>query len=38
MKIARLVRGKLKFKLRATRLVGGGTTQLTTQIVHKRKR
>jgi hypothetical protein len=38
VKIGRLVRGKLAFKLRATRLSGGGSAQLTTQLVRSRRR
>jgi len=38
VKIGRLVRGKLAFKLKATRLSGGGSAKLTTQIVRSRNR
>jgi hypothetical protein len=37
VKISRLVRGKLVFKLKATRLSGGGNAELTTQVVRSRK-
>ena len=36
VKIGRLVRGKLVFKLKATRLTSGGSVDLTTQIVRSR--
>jgi hypothetical protein len=36
VKISRLVRGKLVFKLKATRLSSGGSVDLTTQIVRSR--
>jgi len=39
VKISRLVRGKLRFKLRATRLVNSGAgVELTTQLVRSRRR
>jgi hypothetical protein len=39
VKISRLVRGKLRFKLRATRLVNTGAgVELTTQLVRRRQR
>jgi hypothetical protein len=38
VKISRLVRGRLKFKLRAVRLTGGGNATLTTQLVRSKKR
>jgi|tagenome__1003787_1003787.scaffolds.fasta_scaffold20972892_4 hypothetical protein len=37
VKISRLVRGKLVFKLRATKLSGGGSAKLTTQVVRSRR-
>jgi hypothetical protein len=37
VKISRLVRGRLVFKLKATRLSGGGSAQLTTQVVRSRR-
>jgi hypothetical protein len=37
VKISRLVRGKLVFKLRATKLTGGGSAKLTTQVVRSRR-
>jgi hypothetical protein len=37
-KISRLVRGKLVFRLKARRLSGGGSAQLTTQVVRSRRR
>jgi hypothetical protein len=36
--ISRLVRGRLKFKLRAVRLSSGGNATLTTQLVRSKKR
>jgi hypothetical protein len=38
VKISRLVRGRLVFKLKAKRLSGGGSAQLTTQVVRSRRR
>jgi hypothetical protein len=38
VKISRLVRGKLAFKLKATRLSSGGSARLTTQVVRSRTR
>lgn len=38
VRISRLVRGRLAFKLKATRLSSGGSVQLTTQIVRSRRR
>lgn len=39
VKVSRLVRGKLRFKLRAKRLVNTGTgVELTTQVVRSRRR
>ncbi|HEX6651861.1 MAG TPA: vWA domain-containing protein [Thermoleophilaceae bacterium] len=38
VKISRLVRGRLVFRLKATKLTGGGSAQLTTQVVRSRRR
>jgi hypothetical protein len=38
VKISRLVRGRLVFKLKATKLTGGGSAKLTTQVVRSRQR
>jgi hypothetical protein len=38
VKISRLVRGRLVFKLKAKHLSGGGSAQLTTQVVRSRRR
>lgn len=38
VKISRLVRGRLAFRLKATKLSGGGSAQLTTQVVRSKKR
>jgi hypothetical protein len=38
VKISRLVKGRLAFRLKATKLSGGGSAKLTTQVVRSKRR